>query len=753
MTLLIIGVGYWAWNLNDNIQSRLAKGWFLPPVEIYTAPQKIEVGQILDEHTIQGLLQSLNFRQRQITQSVLDGDWIFFSKASCLQSYPDLAIEDNAPIGHCLLINVPKDQRDEFLLVFNDQDEVISITELSTQQTMGHIQFEPILFAQYYNDQPIIRRVIQVGQAPLVCLQAVTAIEDSDFLEHKGVSITGTLRAVVKNIVKGRYAEGGSTITQQLVKNFFLSSEKTIKRKLNEQLMAILLELQVDKDTILENYLNVIYMGANGPFQVRGLAAASDHYFAKPLEKLNLPECALLAAVVNNPGRYNPFRHQESATKRRTLVLQKMLELEMIDKPSFDQANESPLPQKPPKLLSEPAPYYVQAVTRKIRELEINAENGLKIYTGLDFQAQEVAQTMVANHVAALEDWYESLKKKKADGKKLQAALVSIHVPSGDVVALVGGRSFGNTQYNRVIEARRQVGSIMKPFVYLTALESLQEDGAPYSPLTLLEDSPFEYKYEGQSWSPQNYDGAFYGTVPMFFALKSSLNAATAKLGLNVGLSGIVDVARRFGIESPIKALPSLTLGAFEMSPWEIARAYTAIAGFGELKELNLIRKVTSANDDAILYLADESQAETVVSRENAAALIGMLKQTLISGTAQSSAKMGFDWVAAGKTGTTSDTKDAWFAGFTPKILTVVWVGFDDNTPVGLTGASGALPIWVKFMNQYAKRYKNQDFPWPQGTYPVTLRGRELQRLLPGQDTSEMEPVEIILRSSDENSF
>ena len=751
MTLLIIGVGFWAWNLNSKIQNRLAQGWFLPPVEIYTAPQKIEVGQILDPSEIKKLLTSLNFRQRQITQSVLEGDWIFLPKASCTQSYPDDVVEDESEAGDCVLINVPEDQRDEFLLVFNEKKELVRILELSTRQSVEFIQFEPILFAQYYNERPIIRRVIQVGQAPLECLQAITAIEDSDFLEHKGVSITGTLRAVLKNIMKGRYAEGGSTITQQLVKNFFLSSEKTIRRKLNEQLMAVLLELQVDKDTILENYLNVIYMGANGPFQVRGMAAASDHYFAKPLEKLNLPECALLAAVVNNPGRYNPFRQQERAQKRRTLVLQKMLEQNMIDEAAFDRADEQPLPQKPPKILSEPAPYYVQAVNKKIRELELDAENGLKIYTGLDFQAQEVAQTMVAEHVVALEDWYESLKKKKEEGKKLQAALISVHVPTGDVVALVGGRSFGNTQYNRVIDARRQVGSIMKPFVYLTALESLQEDGRPYSPVTLLEDTEFEYKYEGQSWSPKNYDGAFYGTVPMFFALKSSLNAATAKLGLKVGLTGVVDVAKRFGIESPIKALPSLTLGAFEMSPWEIARAYTGIAGFGELKQLNLVRKITSAEDSEILYEAEEGTPEIVTSPENAAALIGMLKQTLISGTARGSARMGFDWIAAGKTGTTSETKDAWFAGFTPKVLTVVWVGYDDNTPVGLTGASGALPIWVKFMNRYGKRYKNQEFPWPDGTYPVTLRGRELQRLLPDQDTSEMAPVEIILRSSDED--
>lgn len=752
MTLLIIGVSFWAWNLNGKIQKRLAKGWFLPPVEIYTAPQKLEVGQILNPEQLEGLLTSLNFRKRNINQSVLDGDWIPLSPGSCYQSWPDHAIEDKENAGHCALINVPNDSKDDLLIVFTSSSEIDKIVDLSTGTAVSFIDFRPIMFAQYYAEKPIIRRVIQVGQAPLECLQAITAIEDADFLEHRGVSITGTLRAVARNILKGRYAEGGSTITQQLVKNFFLSSEKTIRRKLNEQLMAVLLEFQVDKDTILENYLNVIYMGANGPFQVRGMAAASDHYFAKPLEKLNLPQCALLAAIVNNPGRYNPFRHAEQAGQRRTLVLQKMLDLEMIDAETFNQAKEAPLPQKPPKLLSEPAPYYVQAVNRKIKELGINAENGLKIYTGLDFKAQEIAQTMIANHVVALEDWYDSLKKKKAEGHLLQAALISVQVDTGDVIALVGGRSFGKTQYNRVLDAKRQVGSIMKPFVYLTALESLQEDGTPYSPITQIEDTPFEYKYEGQSWSPKNYDGEFNGKVPMFFALKSSLNAATAKLGLSVGLSSIVDVARRFGIESPIKALPSLTLGAFEMSPWEIARAYNGIANFGKLEELNLIHKITSAEDDDVLYEASHIETE-VTGPENAAALIGMLKQTLISGTAKSAEKLGFHLIAAGKTGTTSDTKDAWFAGFTPKVLTIVWVGYDDNTPLGLTGASGALPIWVKFMSQFATRYKNQDFTWPEGTWPVTLRDRELQKLLPEKDTSEMGPVEIILRSVDEDNF
>ncbi|MCB0407194.1 MAG: PBP1A family penicillin-binding protein [Bdellovibrionales bacterium] len=746
MTLSIIGLIFWALSLDKDIQNRLAQGWFLPPIEIYSAHQSFKKGMILSPQKIERKLQQFQLRQRQMDQPLLDGDWLEMPASSCVNSYSHLEL-NSEQVAACFLVNLADSIEAETLIVVDTENVIARIVDLTIPQDVESLNFPPVLFAQYYNEQPILRSLVQVGQVPLQCLQAVTAIEDSQFLEHKGVSLTGTLRAVYRNLTKARFAEGGSTITQQLVKNYFLSGEKTIRRKLTEQIMAILLEARSDKDTILQNYLNVIYMGANGPFQVRGFGAASKHYFNKDLETLNLSECALLAAMINSPGRYNPFSKPENAQQRRELVLQKMLELNMIAKEEFDSALQSPLPQKPPKRLTEPAPYFVQAINKQLANWNIDAEKGLKVYTTLDIDAQEAAQTLTYKYVNDLESWYESLKKKKAEGKELQAAMIVVDLSSAEVLALVGGRTFKDTQFNRITDAHRQVGSIMKPFVYLAALESMTESGDMYSPLTVINDSPFEYKYEGQSWSPQNYDGTFNGPVPLFYALKSSLNSATAQLGLKIGLSSIVDVARRFGIESSIQALPSLTLGAFELTPWEVARAYTAIANFGKLKPLSLIRKILNSNG-TLLY-ENNNEPQLVTGEENAATLVGMMKQTLISGTAKGSQKMGFTAPAAGKTGTTSDTKDAWFAGFTPQILTLVWVGYDDNTPMGLTGASGALPLWVQFMKAYGSRYQPVDFTWPEGTHTVVIRSDELSRLMP-QVEGPIEDVELILRSSDE---
>lgn len=748
LTLSIIVTLVWALQLNGDIQSRLENGWFLPPTEIYSTPTKITKGSTVSSEQFLEIARSMQMRRREESQKILDGDWAELSQSVCEEYFSEPPNED---FSSCLIFDIPDEQNLRYsanILLRDEENKTIGIFSLSDGFPVEEVRLKPYLFAQYYDGKPILRRVIDVSETPLQCLQAVTAIEDPKFLEHKGVSITGTLRAVYKNLVAGRYAEGGSTITQQLVKNYFLSSEKTIKRKLTEQLMAVLLELNTDKDTILQNYLNVNYMGANGPFQVVGFGAASQHYFQKPLESLDLAECALLAAIVNSPGRYNPFRKQENATKRRSRVLAKMLENEMIDESQKTEAEAKPLPIKTSPILSEPAPYYVQAVLRKVKELEITGERGLKIFTSLDLRAQEAAQTTLLEKTKGLENWFKHLKDiKEKEKKSLQSSLISIDINTGGVVALVGGRSFKNTQYNRVLDSKRQVGSTMKPFVYLAALESLQSDGTTYNAMTPLQDSIFTHKYEGQEWSPKNYGGKYFGQVPMYFALKNSLNTATAKLGLEVGLDSIIDVARRFGIEANLKPLPSITLGAFEIRPWEMATAYTAVARLGERIDLSLVDEIRDSNNS--LLFKRETNPEPVSSPEATAALIGMMKQTLVSGTAKASAQMGFKAVAAGKTGTTSDSKDAWFVGFTPDLLTIVWVGYDDNTSHGLTGASAALPIWTAYMNKALNNYPNRDFNWPEGTYPTEVSGAQLSEVFNEYEDYKA-PIELLFRSQDQ---
>jgi penicillin-binding protein 1B len=544
---------------------------------------------------------------------------------------------------------------------------------------------------------------------------------------------------LARNILEGRFAQGGSTITQQLVKNAFLTHKKTLGRKLNEQLMAVLLETQVDKDQILQAYINEIYMGQSGPLELRGLAAASHYYFNRSLADLQLADCALLAALINSPGRYNPFSHPEAARRRRALVLERMQKLNMISSDEQSEAAAAPLPTVALSHPTEPAPYVVNQLNQEIKSLP--HENGLRVLTSVNLQAQTQAQTSLRSGLENLENQFASLKKRKEAGHVLEGALLSIDVATGNILAVVGGRAYKQTQLNRVFESRRQIGSTVKPFIYLTALESAP---STYTPLSILDDTPLEYHYQGQTWSPKNDDSRFRGKLPLYYALKESLNVPTAKLGLALGLENIVEVIHRAGVDDPIELLPSLTLGAFEIKPIELAQAYLTIARFGSKVAPGLLVKVEDDTGKALLDVTTRLN-ETAFKPDLAARVLGMLKNTLISGTAKSSSRLGFQGFAAGKTGTTSDTKDAWFAGTTPEVLTIVWVGYDDNEHVGLSGAYAALPIWVDFMTHAFPSAGSTDFAWPEGVRPHHIDSEELRGLFDQLPESETPGVDLVM--------
>jgi penicillin-binding protein 1B len=737
LAAIILFLAVWLIRLNNDIKERISLGWFKPPVEIYARGEQIRLRQSLIPAEFTKFLTQIRLRERFEDQSLYPNDYALLDAKQCEEV---IASPFSGDTSICVYLRT---QTETILVAFDSNNTVTKLYSGAPLKEVEKIEFAPNLFAQFYNDEPILRKIIQIGDAPLECLQAATAIEDSQFLEHKGVSVTGLMRALMRNILAGRYAQGGSTITQQLIKNYFLTPEKTLKRKISELMMAVLLETQLDKDQILENYLNIVYMGQRGPFQVIGFSAASDYYFSKPLANLELAECSLLAAIINSPGRYNPFQHPESAKTRRAFVLDRMVETNMIDAARAEAAKAEPLPLAPKLRLTEPAPYFIQAVYREIEKLGLNIESGLRIFTTLDITAQDLAQRKVLAHVQNLEKNNKGIAKIYAQKKNLEASLISVEVSSGEVMALVGGRQYIKTQYNRILDAHRQVGSIMKPFVYLTALEGQDASGEPYTATTMIQDDFFTHKYEGQTWSPKNYTNEFYGSVPLFYALKNSLNAATAKVGIQIGLNNIVEVAKRAGIQSDIKPFPSLTLGAFEIYPWEVATGYLTIARMGQHMPLTFIRSIESLSGDVIFK--SHAESEVAFDARPVAILIGMMKQNLLTGTGRLAKLLGFNLPAAGKTGTTSDTKDTWYAGFTPYVLTVAWTGYDDNTATGLTGASGALPLWTEFMKGYANRYPADDFSWPTSVEKFEISTEEYKQMVKKAEPYELEsPTELI---------
>jgi penicillin-binding protein 1B len=513
------------YSLQDKIDSRLQKGWVLPPLELYSQGIIFGLGRKFPQSAL-----DLEFKSRELNAG---RDYETGDRASCSRM-SGLTLKETSL--RCLWL-----RREQTLVAWDEKGFIQEIWRGDPWVQVAQTTIWPRLITQFFNQQPILQKNTPLAEMPLYCLQAATAIEDKDFLEHKGISITGTLRAVMRNLKAGRFAEGGSTITQQLVKNFFLTPKKTIKRKLSEQLLSIMLESQITKDQILEMYLNVIYMGQSGPYQVLGFGSAADYYFGKPIGQLNLPECALLGAIINNPGKFSPFNKTDAGRNRRAQVLDKMVEAGMIASDQALEAKNSPLPQAETKQRQTQAPYFVMTALKEFNALDLaSAEEGARLYTTLDPELQGLMAGSVGKLMPAVE-----AKVKKPSKQPLQVSAITIDLASAQVVALTGGRDFRSTQFNRAFDSKRQVGSIVKPFVYLSVLDERE-------PITAIVDEPFEWKSGKNGWKPRNYDKKNYGAVPYFFALAQSLNVPAAKSGKKSGWkksprsSGTREFARRY---------------------------------------------------------------------------------------------------------------------------------------------------------------------------------------------------------------
>ncbi len=552
-------------------------------------------------------------------------------------------------------------------------------------------RLEPVPIGGIYPAGNEDRVLVRLSDVPKSLVDELIAVEDRKFFTHMGFDPRALVRAAASLATAGR-TQGGSTITQQLVKNFFLTPERTLSRKFTELVMAILLEAHYGKAEILETYLNEIYLGQDRDRAIHGIGLAAHFYFGKEPKDLSVAESALLVAMVRGPGLYDPRRHPERALERRNLVLRETKDQGSITLEQYTLARSAPLGVSPrPSMGTSPYPAFVQLVHRQLQrdydEKDLRSE-GLRIFTTLDPRAQVAAERALARRIAQYD------KERRFGQPGLEGAVVMTDPSSGEVQALVGGKDARFRGYNRALDAARPVGSLLKPAIYLTALA----EPSRYTLITPLDDGPFVWKSRGApDWEPQNYDKKFHGMVPLRVALAQSYNAATARLGTEIGVDKVLQTVKKLGVERELRPFASTLLGAAEMSPLEVAQMYQTIATGGFRSPLRAIRDVTTKEGQPLQRYA--LKVEQAFPPEPMVLITAAMQGVVREGTAHGlDAYLPGEIGAAGKTGTTDDQRDAWFAGFTGDRLAVVWLGYDDNRAARLSGATAALPVWGDIM-------------------------------------------------------
>ncbi|MCB1919807.1 MAG: penicillin-binding protein 1B [Candidatus Competibacteraceae bacterium] len=614
------------------------------------------------------------------------------------------------------------------------------LASLDSQDTPGLLRMDPPEIAGIYPSHYEDRILVKAQDLPPALVDTLMAVEDRSFFEHAGINPKGIFRALLANLRAGRTVQGGSTLTQQLVKNLFLSNERTVKRKINEMLMAILIDARYSKDEILEAYSNAIYLGQDGSRAIHGFGLASQFYFGKPLGELDLHQIALLVGMIKGPSLYDPRKHPERARERRTLVLEVMVEQNLISAEDATLANNMSLDVLPKTASGITAyPAFLELVQRQLRQYykpDDLLSEGLHVFTTLDPRVQAVAENTIANKLAGLE-------KSQRRARPLQGAAVVTDTQTGEVLAMVGDREPKRLGFNRALDAKRLAGSLVKPIVYLTALE--QPDR--YTLMTRLNDSPLVYTSGGQRWTPANYDHRYHGRVVLRDALARSYNIPAVRVGLDMDVINVVEMLRRLGFERDLKPYPSLLLGAFEASPFEIAQVYASIASGGFRIPLRAIREVTDSAGQSLQHYSLD--VEKAVDPGPAYLITHAMQRVVKAGTASAAkSKLSPDLNLAGKTGTTDDYRDSWFAGFSGNRLTVVWVGRDDNKPTGLSGSSGALRVWIDLM---ADLYLEPlDAPPPADVEEIRVDPRSGSRL--GAGCGRGQPVPFLIGSGPKRS-
>lgn len=647
--------------------------WTLP-AKVYAQPVELYVGLGLSAGDLEAQLDRLHYRRAQ----ELTRPGTYRRRGSRIDiAARRVRFEDE--LREAQTLSVMADSR-EILAMRNARGDEVPVFRL-----------DPLLIGSIFPIHGEDRIVVTPQEVPPLLPAALIVSEDRKFRSHHGIDTQAIVRAAWTNLRAGRIEQGGSTLTQQLVKSYFLDDRQTLWRKIKEAVMAMILEARFDKDDLLNAYINEIYLGQDGERSIHGFGLASRFYFGKPLAELDLSETALLVAMVRGPSYYDPREHPDRARRRRDLVLRLMADFDVVTPEQARRASAAPL-DVTPNVVAGYYPAYLDFVRRTLRrdyeEADLT-EAGLQIYTSLDPRVQATAERALVQELERL----DRTRKEAADG--LEGSVIVTEPQSGDVIAIVGGRRAGFNGFNRALDSARSIGSLAKPMVYLAALET-----GRYTAASLVPDEPIEVRLADRKvWRPQNFSKETAGPVPLVRALAESLNLATVHLGLEVGLPQITRTFQRLGLDKAPAANPSLILGGLSLSPMQVTQLYNGLANGGFRTPLRAVRAVVSADGQPLK--AFPLEVTPVADPAAVYQLNRMLVLAMERGTGRPArAQLPADLVIAGKTGTSSDFRDSWFAGFSGAHLAVVWVGYDDNRPTGLTGSAGALTVWSNLMRR-----------------------------------------------------
>lgn len=667
----LVLAGYMVY-LDAVVQERFnGKRWTVP-AQVYARPLELYAGQKLQLQDFQLELRALGYRDEAVERP---GSMQVRGNEVWLHTRGFRFYEGNEPA--------------QVVRVAFAGGRVSRLTD-GGGRSLAVVRLDPLLIGGIYPAHQEDRILIRLDDTPGYLIQALTAVEDRDFFEHHGVSLRSIGRAIWVNTTSGQLRQGGSTLTQQLVKNFFLSNERKFKRKINEALMAILLELHYDKNEILETYLNEVFLGQDGRRAIHGFGLASQYYFGRPLAELEVQQVALLVGMVKGPSYYHPRKHAERTLERRNLVLDMLVEQGVISAEKGAAAKAKPLGiTGRGSLANTTYPTFMDLVKRQLQEDYRDqdlTEEGLRIFTSFDPVVQIKAEQ-------ALETTYKQLSGRSGIAD-IEAALVVTHPSTGEVQALLGSRRPRFAGFNRALDAKRPIGSLVKPAIYLTALQQPQR----YSLTTLLQDRSFSVRSSsGKDWTPQNYDRKEHGTIFLYQGLAQSYNLSTARLGMETGIPEVLQTVRQLGAEHDWPAYPAMLLGAGSLTPLQVAQMYQTLASGGFHTPMRAIRNVLTADGDPLgrypLRVEQRFEGAPVyLVREG-------LRRAMTEGTGRSAlSRLPAGTHVAGKTGTSNDLRDSWFAGFSEDTLAVVWMGRDDNGKTSLTGATGALQLWSELM-------------------------------------------------------